>query len=216
MLTSRRSRGLGARGYEHRASYLIYAGAALLLLIPISLAVDGNEVSDLEQSLFEVINGLPGFLYWPAWPFMQLGNLLIVPTVALGAALFRRFRLSAAILAAGVLKLLLEDVVKSWVFRERPGSVLTDVTLRGGDTSAAGQAFVSGHVVLVFAIAILLHPYLDRGWRIATWTLAVAVGVLRVYVGAHLPLDIVGGALLGVAIGSTLNMVVGVPVHKRN
>jgi membrane-associated phospholipid phosphatase len=34
------------------------------------------------------------------------------------------------------------------------------------------------------------------------WAAALAVGPTRSYVGAHLPLDIVGGAALGVAIGT--------------
>ncbi|HEV8163393.1 MAG TPA: hypothetical protein VGR74_02895 [Actinomycetota bacterium] len=36
----------------------------------------------------------------------------------------------------------------------------------------------------------------------------------RVYVGAHNPLDVICGAALGVAIGSGLNLVVGVPVDQ--
>ena len=35
----------------------------------------------------------------------------------------------------------------------------------------------------------------------------------RVYVGAHNPLDVICGAGLGVAIGSVLNLVVGVPAE---
>jgi undecaprenyl-diphosphatase len=198
---------------ERRPVYLAYAAAALLILVPISLSVDGNEVSGFEESVFEAINGLPGFLYWPLWPFMQLGNLLVVPVAALVAAGFARFRLAAAILAAGGLKLVLEDLLKSWVFRERPGSVLSDVILRG-DTHAAGQAFVSGHAVIVVALVTLAFPYLDKRWRTASVILAVVVAVARVYSGAHLPLDVIGGSLLGFAIGCTLNVAAGTPTRR--
>ena len=37
------------------------------------------------------------------------------------------------------------------------------------------------------------------------------VGVGRMYVGAHLPLDLIGGAALGVAAGYAANLIVGVP-----
>ena len=43
------------------------------------------------------------------------------------------------------------------------------------------------------------------------WALAWAVALARVYVGAHLPLDIVGGAAAGWAIGSLVHWVFGVP-----
>jgi undecaprenyl-diphosphatase len=35
------------------------------------------------------------------------------------------------------------------------------------------------------------------------------------YVAAHLPLDLIGGAALGVMVASVVNLVVGVPVHGR-
>ena len=42
-------------------------------------------------------------------------------------------------------------------------------------------------------------------------SLAVLVGLLRIYVGAHLPLDILGGAALGLAAGGAVHLVVGSP-----
>jgi membrane-associated phospholipid phosphatase len=37
----------------------------------------------------------------------------------------------------------------------------------------------------------------------------------RMYVGAHLPLDLVGGAALGAIAGSLANLLVGVPSESR-
>jgi undecaprenyl-diphosphatase len=45
------------------------------------------------------------------------------------------------------------------------------------------------------------------------WVLVALVMVGRVYVGAHNPLDVVCGAGLGVAIGSLLNLALGVPAE---
>lgn len=38
--------------------------------------------------------------------------------------------------------------------------------------------------------------------------------ILRIYTGAHLPLDVIGGAGLGVAVGGVVNLALGVPMHK--
>ena len=67
--------------------------------------------------------------------------------------------------------------------------------------SLSGESFVSGHAVLVAALAGVVTPYLpgplaDR----AVGCSCCAVMVGRVYVGAHNPLDVVCGAALGVAI----------------
>jgi glycosyltransferase 2 family protein len=35
----------------------------------------------------------------------------------------------------------------------------------------------------------------------------------RMYVGAHLPLDMVGGAALGVAVGALVRLLLGVPAR---
>jgi undecaprenyl-diphosphatase len=70
---------------------------------------------------------------------------------------------------------------------------------------------VSGHAIIAFGIATLVHPYLHRPWRIAVWTLAALACIGRVYVGAHLPLDVVGGAAAGIALGFLIGLITGVP-----
>ena len=199
-----------ATRFVHKVSYLPWAAAGVVLMVLTAIPVHPNKAPAPERAVFRVLNEMPEFIYWPLWVLMQVGNLLAIPAAALAAAAFRRFRLAVAILIAGGAKLVVARIVKDIVVRERPAAVIDDV-IRRGDASAAGQAYVSGHAIIAFAIAVLLHPYLDRRWRIVVWGLAVAVCVGRVYVGAHLPLDVVGGAGLGVAIGCLLNLALGTP-----
>ena len=99
------------------------------------------------------------------------------------------------------MKLVLERVVKAMVTRERPGtSIGPDIHMRGA-VSATGESFVSGHAVLIAALATIVMPYLRGRWKIAPWVLVALVLVARVYVGAHNPLDVLCGAALGVGIG---------------
>jgi len=121
---------------------------------------------------------------------------------------WRKWRLAIAILIAGAAKLQAVPTVKDEWTRERPASVIDDV-IRRGDASAAGDAFVSGHAIIAFALATLASPYLSRRWKIIVWSLAATVCLGRMYVGAHLPLDLVGGAAIGVAVGCILNFVLG-------
>jgi undecaprenyl-diphosphatase len=54
-------------------------------------------------------------------------------------------------------------------------------------------------------------PYLKGWWKALPWTLAAAVCLSRLYLGAHFPLDVIAGAGLGMFIGGVLNLVLGVP-----
>ena len=190
-------------------------GVGLVVLGVGMLAVRDGDVSDVEEAVFDAVNGLPGALYPVLWPFQQLGILVVGPIVAIIALLTRHFRLALAALLATVLKLVLERAVKAAVTRERPAtSIGPDVELRG-DVPVAGESFVSGHAVLVVALAMLVAPYLHGRWRFVPWIVVALVLVARVYVGAHNPLDVVCGAALGLAIGGALNLIVGVPASER-
>ena len=84
-----------------------------------------------------------------------------------------------------------------------------------GDVSVRGESFVSGHAVLVAALAGVIAPYLPGRWKAVPWVLVALVMLGRVYVGAHNPLDVVCGAALGVAIASGINLLLAVPTDAQ-
>jgi undecaprenyl-diphosphatase len=101
--------------------------------------------------------------------------------------------------------------VKGVASRQRPGtSIGRDIHIRG-DVHAGGESFVSGHAVLIAALATIVSPYLPGRWKILPWAIAGMVLFTRVYVAAHNPLDVICGAGLGLAIGGLLNLAFGVP-----
>src|SRR5262249_55694588 len=94
------------------------------------------------------------------------------------------------------------------VSRERPGASIPRAVLRG--VPAAGLSFPSGHAIILFGMVALLGPYLRRRWRLVVLVIAALAAAVRVYLGAHSPLDVTGGAAAGLAVGAVLNLVVGV------
>src|SRR4030095_1892567 len=170
-----------------------------------ALLVADGRVGSVEQAVFHAVNGLPGWLYQPMLLFQYLGVLAMPLVVAVGALALRRWRLAAALVLVVPLKLALERVVKLLVQRERPGTTVADAILRG--VHPAGLSFVSGHAIITFAIAGLLALVLPRRWGIVAFGLATCNAVARVYLGAHNPLDVVGGAAIGLAIAAGLDLV---------
>jgi undecaprenyl-diphosphatase len=185
---------------------LIVLGGIVLFLS--SIPVHARSISSFEKRVFRAVNDLPSAIYpVPAWIFMQLGNFLIVPVTVLVALVARRFRLAGSLAVAGVSTYVLAKVVKHFVERGRPEAFVPDVEIRGA--AAHGLGYVSGHAAVICALAVAAWPHLGRTGRTVAVALAGTVCVLRVYVGAHLPLDIVGGIGLGIACGGLARLVLG-------
>ena len=190
---------------------------ALVVAVLCGAVASGGEVPSWEEEVFHRINDLPSWLEPLMWVF-QLAGLLLVPLLAaLVAAWFRRWWLAVSLAVLVPLKLIVEKaIVKQLVERERPGtticgdadeSLATCATFR--DVPLEGLSFVSGHAVVAWSVASVLWLELPARWRWAPVAVAVLNSVARVYLGAHNPLDVVGGAAVGVAIGSLVVLVVG-------
>ena len=198
------------RAYQRRQADALIAAAGLGIVVMCGVLVANRVGVGTEVAVFRHINHWPAGLYPPMWTVQLSGVIGALPLVAVSAALFRRLRLAAALAAATLLKVSLEDVAKMFVQRSRPAETLPDVILRG-NSAAHGLSFPSGHAMVIFAITVLVSPYLKGWWKVLPWALAGAVCLSRVYLGAHFPLDVATGAGLGTFIGGALNLVFGVP-----
>jgi undecaprenyl-diphosphatase len=185
-----------ARPWPGRAA----AVGALVIFAVAALVASRDGVPRWEAEVLDGVNGLPDALRTGLVPIMQLGTFaapLVVGAVVL--ALTRRARPAADVVIAGVAAYWLALAVKQLVGRARPGALLAGVEVR--DLSADGPGFVSGHATVAFAIATALAPALPRGGRVVAFGLATIVAVARLHEGVHLPLDVLGGAALGVLCG---------------
>lgn len=145
----------------------------------------------------------------------RLGDFLTLTVlVAVGVLVFRRFgrpREGRGLLVAGLLCLALDMALKFTVGRERP-----DVVWRVVDLPKY-PSYPSGHAMAGLAVYGLLGVFLTRRvpapWRhllvAAGFGLGAMIGVSRVYLGVHFPLDVLAGwmggtaaALVGLAVSS--------------
>ena len=161
--------------------------------------------------MFRWINGLPDAIYTPVAVIMQLGNLAAVLVLTILALAFRRYRLAIGIGLAGSAAYLISKVVKELVDRGRPADLLDDVEQRGAH--ASGLGYVSGHSAVAFAVVTVAALWLARTGRPCCGCSPPQWRSPRYYVGAHLPMDVVGGAALGAACGAVGRLLVGARRH---
>jgi undecaprenyl-diphosphatase len=193
-------------GAVGRGQDLVVLCVALVVLVVTSLAAS-VELTSAEVGIFRAVNELPDELNSLVWPFMQYGTFITIPVLAVVALVFRRFRLALAILLAGAWVYLLALLTKQLVERGRPGALLAGVEER--ESFAEGSlGFPSGHAAVAAALTVVVAAHLSTRWLIVALALGSLVILGRLYVGAHLPLDVVGGAALGAVAGSAVDLAV--------
>ncbi|MEL6892168.1 MAG: phosphatase PAP2 family protein [Actinomycetota bacterium] len=157
-------------------------------------------VSPWEERIFRSVNDRSDCVAAPVWVVMQTGSLasvFVVGAIALPGHLPLR---SAPIVFGGVALWALVKLVKLPVGRGRPRRHLDGVRIRGIEPSGLG--YPSGHAAISTALALGAMP--AGPVRRVALTVAAATGLARIYVGAHLPLDIVGGAAIGALVADGL------------
>ena len=85
------------------------------------------------------------------------------------------------------------------IFRRKRPFVDREVLVVG--IKPADASFPSGHTAASFAAATALSSFYPRAAPLA-FTLAMAVGLSRVYLGHHFPSDVAVGAGVGIGIGT--------------
>ncbi|OGN97274.1 MAG: hypothetical protein A2Z71_00155 [Chloroflexi bacterium RBG_13_50_21] len=133
--------------------------------------------------------------------FTQTGSG--IAALVIGSILFLGGdRLGAYELFLGTLTLwIVVELVKALVRRSRPIIRVTQARIVG--YRFGGRSFPSGHTSQAFFMATLMASHIHASlWLvILLYSIALLVGITRMYVGAHYPRDVLAGAILGSAWG---------------
>jgi undecaprenyl-diphosphatase len=119
------------------------------------------------------------------------------------AILWRRPYPFLLVAATSITTSLLNALFKYAVERDRPPTVILDPKpLMEVPTTSS---FPSGHTSTSFACAYVISRLAPR-LTIPVFVLASLIGLSRVYVGVHYPLDVIAGAIFGLIVARALLM----------
>lgn len=169
-------------------------------LVPL-LALAGMAVlvaSDSNRSLFLYLNGLSTLASDVLWQNLTVLGGTLAGLTLLAPLIGRRPDILWSLALAVIFATLWVHGLKDLIDHVRPPAVIPPELLHIIGPAHHYGSFPSGHSTTIFTVAGILSLYLRRGSL--TWLLAAAallVGLSRIAVGVHWPLDVLGGAFGG-------------------
>jgi undecaprenyl-diphosphatase len=198
---------MGASEERHPAD-VIRLVLGLLLVAGLAVLAASDEVTRFEADLTRLLNDLPSALTDVLEACRWLGSLPAAGVAAALALLWRRPRLARDLVVAGLAAEVLTAALAALVDRGGPTELVRGVVERA---TTEVEGFPSPTTAVAAALAAAAAPYLPRTARRLTWVGVLLSGLAVVHLGAHLPLDAVGGAALGWAVGAGVHLALGSP-----
>lgn len=147
---------------------------------------------------------------WPAWlktPMLVITNVgqpavMTLIAIAMGMIAWRSDdRATALAFAIGLATMGANSLLKHYIHRTRPDTLYVSKMYFKTSSFPSGHSFSATVVcglLLVLALTRMAAPHSYEAATALAFA-ALAVGVSRVYVGAHFPTDVVAGWILGSA-----------------
>ena len=97
---------------------------------------------------------------------------------------------------------LITQVLKRLADQPRPTATIPGLDVHGYPKDPYGNAYPSAHTAVTVGLVTALWPWLTWPQRTVGVAVAVLVALNRLYIGAHWPVDVLGGAAVGLLSGS--------------
>lgn len=187
---------------DHTKLYVTLLLAAILIFGLSARAAMSGQLLSWEKDL------LLSIYHWPSWlrpvgiavtQFGSAGVAVIISLILLTGREKSQHR-GRLVLANSAITYGLVAAAKLLVGRPRPVELVQN--LQQYDILVSGLGYPSGHTALATVISLVIMPFMPRNLRLLPLLWILLVGLSRVYLGVHAPLDIAGGFALGLAVVS--------------
>ena len=150
-------------------------------------------------TLFDKINGLAAnhLLLNNFMIFIAKYGVFIIPVILVFLLIRKDYKNFLFVGLSIALALLVGYITKDLFYHPRPFAMGMGYDLVRDDNSSS---FPSNHTVAMFALATALLLINKRLVGAISLVVAILVGISRVYIGVHFPLDVLGGIVYGVTL----------------
>ena len=187
----------------------VFLFSLILFAATYAQALSNGLFDSYERPIFHAVNQLPHAFYPVFYTLTQFGSLgSLVLWVAAAWYLVNR-RAGLTVIYGGILAWIVAKIAKVSVHRGRPADLLQNVHLFSQE-KFLGFGFPSGHATLSAACATILYYQISPRYRKYLLGFVLLIGLSRMYLGAHFPLDVIGGWALGALCGAFVVLAAGV------
>ncbi len=156
-------------------------------------------LNDPPQPLAAVLAATnPLFRPWPLTVVALglLGWVLLTATPAVRREMVRGLVVSVVLAEA------VAQTIKRVAHTVRPTASVAGLDVHGYPKDPYGHSYPSAHTGVAVAVVAALWPWMTRPQRLVGLAFAALVALNRIYIGAHWPLDVLGGTAVGLLSGS--------------
>ena len=167
-----------------------------------------NRFKQFDDLFIDLINGrmknkhLDSFMY----KVTDLGGAIFSTLIAIAFIAFGtkdiKYLGIEFLIVLGISQVIVQGL-KKVLSRERPYKIIEQLNTFGIDLS--DYSFPSGHTTASFSIASTLALNIPK-LSIFVFSLALIIGISRIYLGVHYPTDVAAGIILGVGTSLLVHM----------
>ncbi len=192
--------------YTRNPIYVFYILVVVTLYAIILLMAQRPEVGPIEHAIFNALYYIPEFFIPIFIVISFFGSIVTSLLISILLILRHRKDIAIRVLASASVAYVLSTILKTTILRPRPEQLLNYVAPK---IEVVGYGFPAIYAAVSIATGLTLALYAPRVYR--RWIIAIitVIGCSGVFLGVFMPLDVIGGWLVGIFSYSAVSLALG-------